>query len=126
MVDIFGFVNATVTKIYVAANQTFDIYGSVSLTTPINTTYRFWYEEVSDEKREAGGDTYVRKARLIGNHQDDMDEGNFVTVQPDKVGSETQEPARNWRIENRKTPTGSTNANQRIRRIELDLIEEAS
>jgi len=126
LVMVFGFRNSTITEIYVPASQTADIYGSLTLTTPITANHKAWLEENTIENRQIEGDIFRRTATVTTSFLVNLDEGNIITVVPYKIGSETAQTTRKWRITNRGLFFSSVSAGKRIQMIELKLLEEAS
>ncbi|MFH0814311.1 MAG: hypothetical protein V2A69_15960 [Pseudomonadota bacterium] len=120
----FGLRNATITKLYDASASTPDDYGSVILGIYTILTCRGWLEETQQEARAIGGDSAQSGARFICDRLDSIDEGDILEITPDKVGSEATPTAKKWRIERISKYTSSTRQKKRVRRIELDLIEE--
>lgn len=122
---VFGKQNAAITAVYARGSQDFDVFGSIDLTTPGAVNYRGWFEEVATESRQASGDTFARRAIYITDYrEDDLDEGNVVTITPDQVGTETAQDVRKWRIERQNKFFGFVHGNKRKRRIELELVEQ--
>lgn len=123
---MFGITNATITEIYKASDQSTDIYGSRNTSAATSVSHKAWFEKTTSESRQIGGDTFKRQAKLVTSHLDDLEEGNVITVVPNQIGSETEQTTRKWKIENCNRGYSSVINNRRIRRIELNLIEEAS
>ena len=123
----FGQVNATITKLYQATEVTKDDYGSPILASPNDTlAHKGWFEEIFSDTRQTTGDAYKGQARFICNHSDLIIEGDIIEITPMRVGSETVQSAKNWRIERISKPSSFIRLNSRIRRMEMDLIREES
>lgn len=122
----FGQVNATITKLYQASGSTKDDYGSPVLASPVVLGLTGWFEENYSDTRQTGGDGYRAQARFICNHSDSITEGDIIEITLMRVGSEVAISAKLWRIERISKLSSFVLLNNRIRRMEMDLIREES
>lgn len=122
----FGKTNSTITKLYQTSTQTKDIYASVTLDNPADTTHRVWVEKHKSESREVGGDNFKSTNKVIGPQLDGLNEGDIIEITPDQIGNEPSPLVKNWRVVEASFYSGFAARNSRIRRMELVIIEEAS
>lgn len=123
---MFGQVNAKITKLWAKTLENVDIHGTIDDDDFEELDHDCWLEETTSYERQVGFDSQNRLATLICNTLDEIKEGDVLEVTPTIFSGESLTTYR-WKVLSLKNFYSFPRPNlTRIRRMELDLIQERS